>query len=149
MLTEKELAERGALIRLQELKTEAEGLYESYPGLLQRERMAKREQTMLERYGTLNPHEAQQKAAKAEKDAKAKAKTGGPKKSHHKKKAPATVPVTEAAPGAESADVGEAVAAAVAAQGTQGTTADVAQGEPDPVEELIEVTEEVEPAGQV
>jgi hypothetical protein len=123
MLSEKQLAERGAVIAVQELKEQIEALYKAYPGLLKAEQQAKRERTMLAKYGTLNPHEAKQKAAAAEgKTAKAKVshKKGQGKKAQLAKAAETagTVePVAEAtgtAPAEETFEVVETPAEAEA-----------------------------------
>lgn len=130
MLTEKQLAERGAVIALQEMKAEIQKLYDAYPGLLLKERLEKRKQTMLDKYGTLNPHEAKAKGA-----AKPKAKvnaTGaaGPKKSHHKKK-----------PVAPEAQPEPEFTALPVAEGAEGAEAGLAEGQGEP--DVIEMVEEV------
>jgi hypothetical protein len=95
-VSQAELAEKGALIHLQDLKSQIEELYKAYPGLLKAEQNAKRNATMLAKYGTLNPHKVAEASA---------AKTTGPKKSHKKgagKKAQAAAAQGQTVPGTEA-----------------------------------------------
>jgi hypothetical protein len=79
-VSQAELAEKGALIHLQDLRAQMDELYKTYPGLLKAEQNAKRNATMLAKYGTLNPH----KAAEGATTKTAKVAGTGPKKSHKK-----------------------------------------------------------------
>lgn len=120
-VSQAELAEKGALIHLQDLKAQIDELYKAYPGLLKAEQNAKRNATMLAKYGTLNPHKVAEVAAKAA--------ATGPKKSHKKgagKKAQAAVAGTSTGSAAPAEAAPEAAA-------------------PAPETEVMEIAEGAEP----
>lgn len=148
LLTQKELAERGALALLFEYREQIEALYKEYPNLKGAEVEAKRRETMMKKYGTLNPTKAQIDAVKVKGEgagagATATAAAPGAKKSH--KKGAGKKAQQAAQSGAAGAALDAATTSAIGAQtGPQAVPDAVQEAVPDA--DVVEVTEG-EPVG--
>lgn len=144
LLTQKELAERGALALLFEYREQIEALYKEYPNLKTAEVEAKRRETMMKKYGTLTPTKAQIDAVKAKGEgagATATAAAPGAKKSHKKgagKKAQGALSGVAAAAAMDAATTSaigaqtgpQAVPEAVPEQAAESDVVEVTEGEP-------------------
>jgi hypothetical protein len=144
LLPKDELAARGALSYLGELKAQIAELYKTYPKLLKIEQEDKRRATMMKKYGTLNPTKAQM-AAKADQAASVAGVPAPKAKVSHKKGQGKKAAQAAQANAAVDAATGSAIGSQTGPQAVPASS--VAPSVSGPTEsESIEVTEG-EPVG--